>query len=61
MMSFTTLRSLRAWKIKTPCEYRATLATRITDSVCSRDTCITTTYGDLKKIRYGIEELDFKP
>ncbi len=25
------------------------------------DTCITATYGDIKTIRAGIEELDFKP
>jgi hypothetical protein len=25
------------------------------------DACITSTFGDIKKIRDGIEELDFKP
>ena len=62
MLSFITQPLHRAQKIKMPCE--SILASLARQNQCpSRfsDTCITGAYGDLKTIRAGIEQLDFKP
>jgi hypothetical protein len=35
---------------------------KASDAICIfSDTCITAAHGDIKKIREGIEELEFKP
>jgi putative component of toxin-antitoxin plasmid stabilization module len=49
-------------KIRMRCKLKERLRReRIREYLCFSDACITGTYGDIKKIREGIEELDFKP
>ena len=53
----------RAWKIRMLCKLKERLLREREEKEYSyfSDTCITSTYGEMKKIREGIEELEFKP
>lgn len=46
-------------KIKMPCKFRGIV--RLILFFIFSDTCITGAYGDIKTIREGIQELEFKP